>query len=115
MANEENLTPWEKGTSGNPKGKPKGAQNRSTIAKKWLSELFYKEDPLTGESTELTVEDLITLAQVKKAVDGQDTNAYKAIMDSAYGAPKQEVEQKITERKTPKIRYIKSKDKNNKK
>ena len=29
------------------------------------------------------------LAQIKKAIDSQDTNAYKAILDSAYGAPKQ--------------------------
>ena len=27
---------FKKGVSGNPKGKPKGTLNRSTIAKKWL-------------------------------------------------------------------------------
>jgi hypothetical protein len=39
----------------------------------------------------LTQEDIITLQQIHKARKG-DTNAYKAVMDSAYGAPKQDIE-----------------------
>ncbi|GAB2582364.1 hypothetical protein [Spirosoma areae] len=37
----------------------------------------------------LTAEELITLMQVHRAVIHQDTAAYKALMDSAYGAPMQ--------------------------
>lgn len=96
MANEENLIPYKKGQSGNPKGRPKGSKNRSTIAKKWLQVIKEIENPLTLESEELSQEDLITLALLKKAANG-DVNAYKALMDSGYGSPVQQVEQTILE------------------
>ena len=96
MANEENLIPYKKGQSGNPNGRPKGSKNRSTIAKKWLQAMQEAENPLTLESEELSQEDLITLALLKKAADG-DVNAYKALMDSGYGSPVQQVEQTILE------------------
>ena len=41
---------------------------------------------------------MITLALIHKAKKG-DVNAYKALMDSAYGAVKQNVE--LTEAETP--------------
>lgn len=96
MANEQNLRYWKKGESGNPKGRPKGSKNRSTIAKKWLQAIQETKNPLTLESEELSQEDLITLALLKKAADG-DVNAYKALMDSGYGSPVQQVEQTILE------------------
>ena len=96
MANEENLIPYKKGQSGNPNGRPKGSKNRSTIAKKWLQAMQQTKNPLTLESEELSQEDLITLALLKKAADG-DVNAYKALMDSGYGSPVQQVEQTILE------------------
>ncbi len=87
MANrEDNLNPaWKKGESGNPKGYPKGKKNRSTIAKKWLEASQKKENVLTGELEKLSHEDLMTLAQIKKAIDDQDVQSYKALMDSAWG------------------------------
>ena len=96
MANEENLIPYKKGQSGNPNGRPKGSKNRSTIAKKWLQAMQEAKNPLTLESEELSQEDLITLALLKKASEG-DVNAYKALMDSGYGSPVQQVEQTILE------------------
>ena len=96
MANEENLIPYQKGQSGNPNGRPKGSKNRSTIAKKWLQVIQETKNPLTLESEELSQEDLITLALLKKAANG-DVNAYKALMDSGYGSPVQQVEQTILE------------------
>ena len=45
----------------------------------------------------LSQEDLMTLAQIKKARDG-DTSAYKALEDSAYGSPLQQVEETQTRR-----------------
>lgn len=87
----ENLKPFKPGESGNPSGRPVGSRNRSTIARKWLELLGKHKNPLTEEETEITEEDLITLAQIKKAREG-DTKAYQALMDSGYGAPKQPVE-----------------------
>lgn len=73
-------------------GRPKGSRNRSTIAKKWLEVDQTVSNPITGETEELSQEDIITLALIKKAREG-DVNAYKALMDSGYGAPIQQIEQ----------------------
>tara|TARA_R100001530_G_C4190584_1_gene122049 strand:- start:128 stop:475 length:348 start_codon:yes stop_codon:yes gene_type:complete len=96
MANEENLIPFKKGQSGNPKGRKKGSKNRSTLAKKWLEVNQKAYNDITGLEELLTQEDLMTLAQIKKAKDG-DVNAYKAIMDSAFGSPVQQIDQTIIE------------------
>jgi len=96
MANEENLIPVQLGEVRNPSGRPKGSRNRSTIARKWLEVNQSLKNPLTGENETMSQEDLMTLALIKKARDG-DTNAYKALMDSGYGAPVQQIEQTNTE------------------
>lgn len=97
MAGKGQIEPrWQKGESGNPKGRPKGALNRSTIARKWLEVNQSLKNPLTGENETMSQEDLMTLALIKKAREG-DVSAYKALMDSGYGAPLQQVEQTILE------------------
>lgn len=83
---------WQKGESGNPAGRPKGAKNRSTIARYWLEVNQKAKNPIDGTEQTLSQEDLMTLALVKRAKDG-DVNAYKALMDSAFGAPTQQIEQ----------------------
>ena len=92
MANEENLIPFKKGQSGNPKGRPVGSKNRSTIAKKWLCVEQNQKNPLTNQDEDMSQEDLITLALIKKARKG-DVQAYQKLLDSAYGAPVQQIEQ----------------------
>ena len=92
MANEENLIRYKKGQSGNPKGRPKGSKNRSCVAKKWLSVEQDLKNPLTSETETMSQEDLMTLALIKKARDG-DSTAYQKLLDSAYGAPVQQIEQ----------------------
>ena len=88
----ENLRPsWQKGESGNAKGRPKGALGRSTIARRWLEVETKETNNLTGENETLSQEDLITLAQIKKAKAG-DTNAYKELLNSAYGQATQPIE-----------------------
>jgi len=37
----------------------------------------------------LTIEEAMAYIQVTKAIKGEDTAAYKVLMDSAYGLPKQ--------------------------
>ena len=83
---------FKKGQSGNPNGRPKGSKNRSTIAKKWLEVQESSENPVTNELEDMSQEDLMTLALIKKAREG-DTQAYQKLMDSAYGAPLQQIEQ----------------------
>ena len=97
MAKEDNLKPaWSKGESGNPAGRPKGAKNRSTVARQWLEVNQSLKNPLTGEQELMSQEDLMTLAIIKKAREG-DVAAYKALMDSGYGQPLQQIEQTILE------------------
>ena len=97
MAGFKDIEPrWQKGESGNPNGRPKGAKNRSTIARYWLEVNQSLKNPLTGDTETMSQEDLMTLALIKKAREG-DVNAYKALMDSGYGAPIQQVEQKNVE------------------
>lgn len=84
----DNLKPFEQGESGNPAGRPKGSKNRSTIVKELLEYASKQKNVLTGEQETLTQEQAITLAMLLKAGKG-DVNAYKALMDSCYGAPKQ--------------------------
>jgi hypothetical protein len=83
---------WKKGESGNPSGRPKGSKNRSTIAAYWLGVEQKAKNPITGVDEIMSQEDLLTLAQIKRAREG-DTAAYKALLDSTYGAPTQQVEQ----------------------
>jgi len=90
MSGKDNLKPFKKGQSGNPNGRPKGSLNRSTIVKRWLETFEQAKNPITGDTESMSQEDIITLALIKKARKG-DTAAYKALMDSGYGAPKQEI------------------------
>ena len=89
---------YKSGESGNPTGRPKGSLNRKTVAREYLAFLQEEVNPLTGIKELLSNEDMITLALIHKAKKG-DVSAYKALMNSAYGAVKQNVE--ITEGETP--------------
>jgi hypothetical protein len=93
---KEDLIPFKQGESGNPNGRPKGSKNRSTIARKWLEVNQSLKNPITGEQETMSQEDMITLALIKKARDG-DVSAYKELMNSGYGAPVQQIEQTNTE------------------
>lgn len=96
MAGKGQIEPrWGKGESGNPNGRPKGSKNRSTIARYWMEVEQKLKNPLTGTDETMSQEDLMTLAMIKKAREG-DVAAYKALMDSGYGAPIQQVEQTQT-------------------
>ena len=94
--NTDNLKRFKKGISGNPSGSPKGSLNRKTIARIYFASLQEEVNPLTGIKELLSDEDMITLALIHKAKKG-DVSAYKALMDSAYGAVKQSLELKEAE------------------
>jgi hypothetical protein len=97
MPNPENIEnhKFEKGESGNPNGRPKGAKGRATIARYWLEINQKLKNPITGTEETMSQEDLMTLALIKKAREG-DVAAYRALMDSGYGSPVQQIEQTQT-------------------
>lgn len=87
--------PWPKGTSGNPKGYPKGKPNRSTILKELLALTLTQngkavENPLDPKQKKMTIEQAVNIALIQKALKG-NIEAIKEIMDSVHG--------KITEKK----------------
>ena len=104
MANEENLNPFKKGQSGNPKGRPVGKKSRSTIAKKWLETPEKFKNPITGEIEELTQEDIGTLALIKKMRSG-DVRAYDSLMDSAHGKAIQTNDVIVNPKESPFINF----------
>ena len=95
MANEENLKKFTSEYQPKNRGRKKGSKNRSTTARQWLEVNQKLRNPLTGENETMSQEDLMTLALIKKAREG-DVRAYKELMDSAYGAPVQQIEQQQT-------------------
>jgi len=95
MAREDNLKKFTSEYQPKNNGRPKGSKNRSTIAKYWLEVNQKLKNPITGENETMSQEDLMTLALIKKAREG-DVAAYKALMDSGYGAPVQQIEQQQT-------------------
>lgn len=90
--------PFQKGQSGNPNGTP--GPKRSTVAKKILEMEWLVPEDIFAElkklyptlSKKMTVEDIIYIRQAHTAIKDNNTQAAKFIMDSRYGAPKQEIE-----------------------
>ena len=82
--NIENLEPFKKGQSGNPNGRPKGSRNRATIVREWLEVQQEINNPITGQKEKLQQQDIITLALIKQAREG-NVRAWEALMDSAHG------------------------------
>jgi hypothetical protein len=88
MANEQNLTPFPKGVSGNPAGKPKGIPNSKTRLLRFLELVQVKTNPITGEKEEFTVAEQLDLMVLQKAFKG-DLKAYQEILDRLEGRAKQ--------------------------
>lgn len=84
-------------------GRPLGVKNRATIARKVLEmrailpeeakEKLRETHPDIEE--DLTTEEIATIMIAGNAMNG-DVKSYEALMNSAYGAPKVEVAQTVT-------------------
>tara|TARA_R110001606_G_scaffold316908_1_gene463673 strand:+ start:289 stop:627 length:339 start_codon:yes stop_codon:yes gene_type:complete len=107
MANNENLNPIKKGEIRNPNGRPKGSKNRSTVVKELLETILHKQNPIDefDERKEFTAEEMIVAKHIRQAMEG-DVQSAKLILDSAYGTPKQTVENTIIDVTPPEIRFI---------
>jgi hypothetical protein len=88
MANNQNLKPFPKGVSGNPKGAPKGVQQSKKRFLRFLEVLQNMKNPITGEMEDISLIERMDLAQFHKALKG-DTRAYQEIMDRLEGKPEQ--------------------------
>jgi len=78
------LNAVEKGETTNPKGKPIGTKNRSTILKKWLKTKITVKHPETKKDMKVTLEDAIALGILREATKG-NVAAFKEINDTMYG------------------------------
>lgn len=74
---------FPKGVSGDPKGRPKGSKNHSTIVKEALAKKTTAT--LEGKPVKMTMLEVMILGQINKAAKG-DTRAFKAMMDEARKA-----------------------------
>lgn len=74
---------WKPGQSGNPSGKPKGTKHRATLIKKWLDVEQEFENPITGELVKITQEEIMILAQIKKARSG-DSKSFELLLEMGY-------------------------------
>jgi len=87
---------WTKGQSGNPKGKPKGSKNRSTIIREIL-DLMVKKVNADGDEVWQSKEYLMVEALVNKATEKGDVNAFNAVYNNLYGNLKDTVDLNTTE------------------
>ena len=105
MANNNNLIPFKKGVSGNPKGRKKGVRNRSSI----IREVFNSISVLNEEDfnqlqskfphikNDMSIEYLMTLVQVNNAIFKGDLRAYKVLNEALYGTPIKELNREVEE------------------
>ena len=94
MANQSNLKKFSKGQSGNPAGRPKGAQNVKTRLNRILGAVIKTENPFTGLEEELTVAERMDIEIIKKALEG-DVSAYREVMNRLEGKPGQQTDLNI--------------------
>ena len=110
-------TQFKVGNPGSP-GYPTGLKNRSTIAKKVLEmtcalpeQIFEKIKEIYPDiEKRMSTEEIATIVQITNAITKGDTAAYRAIMDSAYGAPAQQVDHSMTENKKLIIKINRNED-----
>ena len=82
-------TKFEKGKSGNPKGRPKGARSLSTILREMLEEPI--EIVVDGKKERREFREVIIRKLLKKANDG-DIRAIQEIFDRVEGRAQQKID-----------------------
>ena len=70
--NDENLKPFQKGASGNPNGRPKGAKSLTAQIKKMLDKNIKNYDPIDKKEVTKNIGDHLIDVLVAKALSGED-------------------------------------------
>lgn len=84
MANENNLTPWQPGQSGNPAGKPKGTKHLSTWIQEMMEDDNFTRKLANGRSKKEAPVKAIVTTLMNKALDG-DMKAFDLLAKYGYG------------------------------
>jgi hypothetical protein len=84
VANEQNLTPWRPGQSGNPAGKPKGSKHLSTWIRDLLDDEQFTVRLSSGDSFIGAPVKAIVTALITQAIEG-DMKAFDLLAKYGYG------------------------------
>lgn len=85
----------KRGRPPKPKAAPVTRKDIAENTKFWLSLQTLASNPITKQKELLSQLDLMTIKMISKAKHG-NVNAYTALMDRAYGKPKQYSESNVT-------------------
>lgn len=85
----------KRGRPPKPKAAPVTRKDIAENTKFWLSLQTLASNPITKQKELLSQLDLMTIKMINKAKHG-NVNAYTALMDRAYGKPKQYSESNVT-------------------
>lgn len=95
MANEQNLKPFT--GADDPRrsnGRPKGVPNAKTRYQRILNLIERIKNPVTGETEEFTVAEVLDLKLIEKARKG-DIRAYQEVMDRLEGKAQQSIDMNV--------------------
>ena len=70
MPNNQNLTPWKPGQSGNYKGKPKGTKHFSTTLREMLENKNFQYKQVDGTLKSGAPQDIIAGTLICRAIEG---------------------------------------------
>lgn len=82
---------FKPGQSGNPAGKPPGTVSFKNSIKKFAGVMMKDINPETGQEELMTLADIITMQQFKKAKRG-DTRAFEVLKNHIESLPKQGID-----------------------
>lgn len=93
----ENLIPWKKGQSGNPKGRAKGVKTLKTRLLELMDTMIEYND-LDGKPAKMKGEDALGIALFAKALTTGDTKAIEMIRNEVEGNQPKDTELSETQR-----------------
>ena len=78
--------PFKKGDERiNTDGRPTGSKNRATLVREIIQAVSNQKNELTGKEESIEYQYAMVARLVKKVLDDGDVQAFRELMDSAYG------------------------------